>query len=135
MIRRQRYPQEFDTRIFILDRRIGHILPLAKIVALVGALEQRTIRRWLPMRSSTPCWCLWGRATRFVESEKAAEEGAEEGEGDEDEAEGLFGTVGGLSVPVISAETEHQRTNHAQRTRKTSFPVEIINQGFNKVSG
>lgn len=50
------------------------------------------------MESTTPCWCLRRGATRFSESEEVAEEGAEDGEGDEDEAEGLLGTVGGLSV-------------------------------------
>ena len=53
------------------------------------------IRQW-------PCWCLWGRATRLREGEEIAEEGAEEGEGDENEAESLFGAVDGKSVVMAS---------------------------------
>ncbi len=57
----------------------------------------------------------------------AAKEGAEERNGDEDEAEGLFNTAVGLSAVLMSAKTKDRRTNHAHLTRMTSFPVEPIN--------
>ena len=78
------------------------------------------------MKSAAPYWRFWGKAIRFGETEVTAKEGAEERNGDEDEAEGLFGTAGGLSAVLMSAKTEDQRTNHAHLTRMTSFPVEPI---------
>lgn len=78
----------------------------------------------------TPCGYLWGRVTRFIEGEEIAEEGAEDGEGDEDEAESLFGTGGGPLVVMTSAATKYRRTNHAHSTTLTSFPVELISRGL-----
>ena len=52
------------------------------------------IWRWLPLKSAAPYWRFWWRATRFGETEVTAKEGAEERDGDEDEAEALFDTAG-----------------------------------------
>ena len=88
------------------------------------------IWRWLPVKSAAPYWRLWGGATRFGETEVTGKEGAEERDGDDDEAEGLFGTAGVLSVVLMSAKTKDRWTNHAHLTRMASFPVEPINQGL-----
>ena len=70
---------------------------------------------------------MWGKATPFGEGEEIAEEGAEEREGDEDEAESLFGAVDGKSVAIVSPGTRFWRTNHAHLTRVTVFPVGLMN--------
>ena len=70
---------------------------------------------------------------RLSNTKESVEKGAEDGEGDENEAEGLFGAVGGLSVVMVSAANENTRTNHAHLTITTSFPVELMNRGLKRV--
>lgn len=60
---------------------------------------------------------------------EVAEEGPEEGEGDENEAESLFGAVEFKSVVIVSPETGLRWTNHAQLTRVTSFPIDSVTYG------
>ena len=44
------------------------------------------------METCASDWYRWGRAARVAKGEEIVEQGAEDGERNEDEAEGLFGT-------------------------------------------
>lgn len=45
------------------------------------------------MTKSASNWYRWGRAVGSAQGEEIVEQGAEDGERNEDEAESLFGTV------------------------------------------
>lgn len=77
----------------ILDRRIGRIILIAKPVAVVRAVEQGIIRWSSPKKSPIAVRYSRRGAIRFRESKEVKEKRAQDGKRDEDEAEGLFGTV------------------------------------------
>ena len=85
MVCRQGDLREFSVRVFILDRRRGHVghvgrvIALANTVAAVRILQQGIVWRLLPMHFAPHCQCLRGTLTRFTEFEQIAKERAEEG--------------------------------------------------------
>ena len=107
MVHGQRHTWQSLVCIYILDRRIRRIIALAKANIFLF-LEQRVTLWCLPGKSMTPCWCHRGKTTHFRESEEIAEQWAEEGKGDEDKAEGLFGAVGALSVNILCAGADNE---------------------------
>ena len=83
------------------------------------------------MTISASNWCRWGRAVGSAQGEEIVEQGAEDGERDEDEAESLFGAGHGR-LGVIRVVIKYRMTNHAHLTTLTSFPAVPVNWGVRR---